>query len=225
MGGVQSAGEMNSTELIEAFRRDVGDEIEPPLWSDDELLLYAGQAQVDFVRETGGVLDASSELTQLRVLAGEAWSPVDRRVLRIHSARHDNGEPVSILNGYDFSRPLHRLGEQRGRVVSMITDLEPNKVRWYPIPFADETIRLHIQRLPLSTISAEEQEIDDVDEIHHWHLVDGMKVHAYLKSDAETYAPDLSRAARQNFLAYCAQVRAELARRQHKPRLIQYGGL
>ena len=89
----------------------------------------------------------------------------------------------------------------------------------------DDFIDLQIYRLPLNVIDGPNQEIEDIEEDHHIHLIDWMKHLAYKKQDADTYNPQASALGAQDFEKYCAMVKAERARYMYKVGTVGYGGL
>ena len=226
---------MNSGELIEAWRTDVLDDIEPYLWSDVEAIRYADAAYRRFVRLTGGIHDFTSPLTQVNVVAGEAVADVSPLILRFDSAkRASDGREVVITNWTD--RNLMRRDDYGtstfifnddapGEVRYMVIGSQTGKVKWVNIPVVDDVVQLQVYRLPLTHVVDTTHLLDEVDEDHHIHLLDWMKHLAYLKRDAETYNKRASDDHRDAFLAYCAGAKAELDRYRSKVRVVQYGGL
>lgn len=225
---------MNSSDLIDAWRSEVFDQVKPYLWSDTEALRYAREAHRMFVRKTGGVADITSEAATVDIVAGEAFSDLHPSILRIMSAtRQSDGGEISILNStdlpvagddYGVSSAL-RMTTQQGRVHSAVIGLQKGKIRWLNVPDANDAATLHIYRTPLNLISDFDQEITDVDEDHHNALINWMKHLCYLKKDAETFSQKESDEAGAHFEAYCALVKAEWERYKHKTRTVAYGGL
>lgn len=226
---------MDSTGLYDAFRTDVVDTARPYAWSEDEVWRYAADAQRMFIRQTGGVADATSLATAIDVTTGEAWSDLHPSILRIMSmTRRSDGRLLKILNNTDLEMPsssdygqslVARLDMRAGPVHSAVIGLERNKVRWLQIPEADDTVDAYIYRLPLKVISGPDQEITDIPEEHHLHLLDWMKALAYRKQDLDTFDPNKAADCESRFLAYCLVVKAEWSRYMHKTRVVTYGGL
>ena len=227
---------MDSTELYEHFRGDVFDLQAPYLWSDDEVRRYGADAHRMFVRLIGGIADITSSVCEVPVTAGETCVPIDPRVLKIERAYLlSSKHPVRIVNHTDLlateedrdygllSRSLD--DPQPGTPRHLIIGAQENTGLLAVIPQVDDTIKLFVRRLPLSVITDEEQEIVEVAEEHHIHLVAWMKSLAYRKKDVETYSPEESRKYENEFRAYCAQVKAEQERKKHKTRAVQYGGI
>lgn len=229
---------MNSTELLTEFRNSVFDLAEPQMWSQEEILGYMDDAQKMFCRFTGGLADSSTpEITRITAKANEEFVSYDPRILKLRSVvRVSDGKNIPIVNYED-----HQFGEawdddygrvssssvlttQTGDIRQVITGLDANKLRVVYIPEVDTPLRLIVMRLPLREVCQLKQTLE-VDEQHHRHLILWMKHLAYAKQDAETFDKTASESGKADFEAYCRMVREERERREHKPRLIAYGGL
>lgn len=226
---------MDSSTLIERFRSDVADQARPFLWTDDEVVGYANDAYRMFARFTGGIADFTSSATQAFIVAGDPVGALDPSILRIMSAtRLSDGGTIKILNNTDLpqsgrvdygSGSALRLDNTVGAVNYMIIGMQPNTARWVHVPAADDTAQLVIYRMPLKRITGFDQELSEVDEDHHLHLLKWMKHLAYGKQDADTYDRTKSDEQESAFRVYCAQVVEENDRRKHKARVVSYGGL
>lgn len=226
---------MNSTELVRFFRLDVTDTIKPYLWSDDEALAYASDAYSMFHRLTGGIADFTSPATRVVAREGVATAMLSDKILRVmHAWRESDMRELNIINSTDLGRNFTsdygvcspaRLTDDSGPLTAMIIGMERGKVRWLKVPAADQVVRMHVYRLPLKPIDRFDQDLEELDEIHHIHLLKWMKSLAYRKEDAETL--DVGAADKNEILFrnYCAEVKAEIERRDHKTRVVGYGGI
>ena len=221
--------------MLTAFRQEVVDIAEPQLWGDDELLRYLNAAVFEFVRRTGGIADVSSPATQVPVLTGISDTPLHPAILRIMRARRrSDGRLLRIVNLTDVGASteddygqmvgLYRV-PRPGPVTHMMIGEERNKASWLCLPDEDDIVDLSIYRLPLQAIRGLDQELTDVEEMHHLHLFDHMKYLAYRKQDIETLNPQESQRGYEGFERYCQQVTAEWERYKHKNRVVRYGGL
>ncbi len=226
---------MNSTELVEAWRANVVDTAKPYLWSDEEVLRFAADAYRMFVRLTGGIPDFLSDATVVDIVAGEPVADLHPSVLRVMSAtRRSDKQPIEILNATDLNKMRSSdygqikqlvMDTLEGPVRYMIHGMQKGKVRWVQVPLAGDTADLHIYRLPLADITEFEQELSEVEDQHHIHLLDWMDHLAYKKKDADAFDAKASESGRALFEAYCKGVRAEWERYKHKTRVVSYGGL
>lgn len=226
---------MNSTGLVESFRRAVSDTKKPYFWTDDDVLEYAADAQRMFVRLTGGVSDFLSDACVVNIVTDDPLGVLHPSILRIMSAtRRSDSRPIEIINQTDLGKlrssdygrikPL-LLDNKQGEVRYGVIGMQKGYVRWVQVPAFDDMADLHIYRLPLNIISGFDQEIEDVEEEHHLHLIDWMKHLGYKKPDSDAFNPQASDKAEVAFRNYCTQVKSEWERYKHKNREVQYGGL
>lgn len=226
---------MDSTGLLKAFRSDVVDTARPYLWSDEECWRYANDAYRMFVRLTGGVADFLSEACEIAVTTGEPLVDLHPSILRIMDATlRSTNQPVEVINSTDVGKMRSTdygqikqllLDDKAGRIRYLVHGMQRDKARLVQVPEVDDFIDLHIYRTPLDMITGDGQELTDVAEDHHLHLLDWMKHLAYKKQDADTFNPQASLQGKQDFEAYCAFVKAEWERYKHKTRVVSYGGL
>lgn len=226
---------VNAGELIEAWRTDVLDDVEPFLWSRAEALRYAEAAYRRFVRLTGGIHDFTSPLTRVDIVAGQELADVSPLILRFDKAmRESDGREITIANwtdqalmrrdDYGVSSFLYN-DRAPGEVRYMVIGSEVGKVKWVSPPAADDVALLQVYRLPLAHIVDETHTLSEVNEDYHIHLLDWMKHLAYLKRDTETYNKRASDEHRAAFIQSCAEAKAEMDRYRSKVRVVQYGGL
>lgn len=226
---------MDSTALRDFFRSEVRDEVTPYLWSDVEIYSYIDDAQKMFCRLQGGIADATSVVTQLAVPAGTVNVALSPRILKVREAHHaDSGHGVEILNfedlqtrgsgdDYGFRSVGYALDMSTGPVTAMVVGMNANKARLIRIPEQNTVLRLVVYRMPLDIIEDADQLLE-IDEHHHRHLLHWMKHLAHQKQDAETYDRGRSDMFRTEFFAYCDRAKAEQERREHKYRTVGYGG-
>lgn len=220
---------MTVDELVQFFRMDTSDTIEPYLWSDVEVLVYANEARDQFVRTTGGISD---EL-QIPVVKGVATASVDATILNFRYAYITyNNTSLPFVNEGELPSPSYGYGVKRGavtdtragRLIAIEIGNQPDVIRWVPIPMEDDTCVIGVYRLPTAAL-VRSGEITEVQAHHHRHLVDYMKFLAYAKHDAETLQNTKSLAYKQLFDVYCQQCVDERALYRSHPRVIPYGGL
>lgn len=228
---------LTSDQLLAKFREDMVDNGEETLWSDDEIYLYIDAAQKEFCRRTYGISDSTTdEICRLEVGEDTEYISIDPRILAIRGARLTDGTRVELLSyqniegqstfppDYGIVRGL-TLDDRTGPVVkALVTDMEQDKVRLVPISSEDQTILLSVYRLPLYDINATNQ-ILEIHEQHQLYLLYWVKHLALLKQDAETFDKNKSAEMRDAFLAYCDQAKRDRERREHKPRVVAYGGI
>lgn len=229
---------MNVEGLYDLFREDVQDVAQPFLWSDKLVFLYMDSAYKTFVRLIGGIADFTSSECFVDITAGEATSPVSKRILKFkHAYRVSDGSEVKVVNQTDLTfardndygtiRPIY-LDSTLGPVRYMVVGAQRGIVRWIQVPEADDQIQLHVDRLPLVSISEETDSAFDFNEVGEEHVQYfslWMQHRAYLKTDADTYDPKRSADCKKQFEEYCAFAKAEADRYKTKVRSVAYGGL
>lgn len=219
---------MNSQELLRLFRSDVSDEAAPPLWSDVDIYSYIDDAQKQFCRLTGGIPDASTaEVTEVVAIVAAPTVELHESILKIRAAyRTSDGREVEIVNYEDMPAKGLRFDGSDGPVRRLVIGMDENVARWLPIPDAQETVQLVVDRLPLCEVTASKapQKLE-VSHKHHHGLMHWMKARAYGKQDAETYNKVKSVEFEAKFRQYCADAKQEKDRKKHKTRVVQYGGL
>lgn len=226
---------MTPSELYDRFRSDVVDVAKPYLWTEEEVWGYENAAYRMFVRLTGGIADFTSEACTLDMAVGERIVDLHPSILHIDDAyRVSDGGKISIINlndpqvglRDDYGRYRRQMNlNTQGRVDMLVIGRQKHKGEWINTPAEVDQCALTIYRLPLANIVDSSTEFDDVDEDHHLHLLDWMKHLAYAKQDAETFDKARSEECAAKFEAYCAQVKREWSRYQHKTRIVSYGGI
>ena len=226
---------MESHDLLCAFRDDAVDDVAPYLWSDKEVYRYINDAYFMFIRLTGGIADGSSAVTSLTATATVATTPIDKSIMRIRTATNitDRNRPLKIINvqdedtmtGDDYGIIQGYGTDTEGPIRYMIIGEEENYVRWVGIPTVNTTIRLVVERLPMTVIERSRQRFTDLREEHHYHLLKWVRHLAYRKQDADSFNLVKSDQERDDFVAYCDMARKEKDTRKHKVRITSYGGI
>lgn len=226
---------MTSDELHDLFRKDVVDTARPYLWSDEEVYAYMNDAYYMFVRLTGGIPDYLSDICQLTATTGERNGEISQKIMLVRTATlEDTGDEVKVINAQDVSTLsdvdygiLRHLNSSNtiGKVRYIVIGMQPGLVQWVGIPDRDYSVRLLVERLPLVDITDGGQELIDVPNHHHIHLLKWMRSLAYNKQDAETFNKVKAAEDAAAFTGYCDFVRREKDRAKHKVRVVRYGGI
>lgn len=218
---------MNSTELLDLYRREVVDQAQPYLWPDEEVYGYEDDAQKMWCRLTDGISDATTTaVTTLPVVPADDWLDTHPSILKLRAVvRGDTGRSVEVLNQEDMPDRGMFFDGTTGAVRALIVGMEAHKVRVWPVSNETVDLKLTVFRLPLVDINEDGDQEFEIDAEHHRHLLLWMKHLGYSKQDADTYDKTKADDFEQRFLAYCAKVKEEERRKRHKSRLIRYGGL
>lgn len=215
---------MTSGDLLNLFRLEMSDQVEPYLWSTAEVYGYIDDAQKMFCRKTDGLSDATTAaVTQLPIALGASYVNTHKSILKLRGAtRADNGATVEIINYEDLAACGWRYDGRTGPVKVLVIGEETNKARVYPVPNEAVTLKLLVFRMPLNTIEYDDD--FEIGEEHHRHLLNWVKCLAYLKQDSETFDKNKASEFENKFLGYCTEAKAEMRRKAHKHRTVAYGG-
>lgn len=213
---------MNTTELLDVFREEVSDQELPYLWSDSLIYRYIDDAQKWFCRLTYGIED--SRTFKITTSVDVEWYKIDTRILKLRDVVNLTtlGKPISLIAVEKMADNNLRFDGTKGSVKVLITGLEKNYLRTYPIPNVSEVLELRTFRLPNTVEAGDDFEID---EQHHLPLLDWVKHRAYNVHDAETYDAKKAEKFGGKFEAYCAAAKVEQSRVRRPVSTVTYGGL
>lgn len=214
---------MDSSSLLRTFRLQMMDNVGPHyLWTDEDVFDYADQAQKLLCREVRGIADAvTPEVCRVAISAGQAFSPLDPRVLEVRTA--------TLVSQ---RRPLRPIGtneldtyrsEQTGIPSGFVVGLSDGFVRWDCVPVVSDVAELAVYRLPLRPITDEGQALEIGDE-HKYALLAAMAHFAYLKPDPDAYDRGRSDAAFAQFMTYAAKARRDINKIRSSRKTVAFGG-
>ena len=188
---------MNLRALIDLFRQEVDDLVEPYLWSDDEAFDYANDAQQEACRRARLLVDSSTTaICQIAVTtAGLGLLTLDPRVIFVRRARFAASLPLKRMNMQDMEAYDPYWQDTAASTPTVfIPDFETGKLQLWPKPSAAGTLLLTVVREPLADMDSD----DDTPEIAaRWHrsLRHWMVYRAYSKQDSEGADPKKAAAA------------------------------
>lgn len=178
---------MTLRELLEITRNELDDVEGKYLWSDEELIEYAVDAENEAARRARLLIDSSTAaVRQIAVVAGTALYDLDERVIFIRRAKLASEElPLRRAQMTDLDQYLPNWEADTDTPTHFVSDYETGKVRLYPIPTANGTLNMTVVRLPLNDMNS----LDDTPEInarYHRSLRYWLMYRAYSKQDTET---------------------------------------
>lgn len=180
---------MTLKELIARFRTDIDDVASPPLWSDDYVVACLNEAEQEACRRSELLLDSSTpEIVSVTAVSGEAFISIDPRILVIKRVRQAASNPVAIVSAsYLDGNPTWE-AETGPYIRALISDLETDKLRAYPIPTADLALTFTVQRLPLEDLSRSALTGEpEIRAQHHLKLVYWALYRAYAVDDTDVH--------------------------------------
>lgn len=127
---------MNTTDLVDQYRSEMGDTEKPYLWSDQLIYGYAGDAQKQFCRWTNGISDARTPaVTKLAILPGTQWYETHPSILKVRTVqRTDTGRDVALVNAERMSQFGVQFDGRTGPLKYLVMGLEAHALRAWPIP-------------------------------------------------------------------------------------------
>lgn len=218
---------MTSDELLDLFRVEVTDTVQPYLWSDEFIYSAIDDAQIQFCRRTDGIADSStSAVCDIPVVAGTDTYAQHAALKTIRAARRgDTGRSVEVLNYDDLPSRGWFFDGRPGVVRALVLGMDESTLRVWPMPNETVTIKLFVYRLPLTPITDIGGQQFEIHPRHHRHLLAWVKHLAYSVPDVETYDPKKAADFEAVFERYCFQTAREQERLRHKTRTVAYGGL
>ena len=177
---------MTLGELIVLVRDELDDAKAPYLWSDQELVEFAADAENEAARRARLLTDSTTPaICTINVVANVAEYSLDSRVLFIKRATLDS-EKIHRASYRDLDEHLTKWAVDTGVVTHFITDLNTDKIRLYPIPKVTGTINLTVVRLPLTELNATDDKIEI--KLHYQRALRHWCIYrAYLKQDSEAF--------------------------------------
>ena len=218
---------MNSTELIDLYRKEMRDTEEPYLVDDASLYSYLDDAQKWFCRLTEGIEDSRTpEVTRLAVVPSTEWYPTSKLILKIREAhRIDTGLPIEILNAEKASQLGIFFDGRQGPIRYLVTGLDKNYLRAWPVPNETVDIELRVFRYPSAPITDSGDQELEIDDQHHRHLLLWVKHLAYDNHDVEMFDKRKSDEYKAKFEAYCFKAMKEQERARRAVGTVIYGGI
>jgi len=195
---------LETSDIINLIRLELDDPELPgsgdssdSLWSNEELYHYLDEAQREFARETLCLPDFTY-FNSVAVTADDPWVAIDDRIVELRKVYlNSTGLPIEVITLQEFEHGSADSSDYGSRVLNgdwqtskgppryIITDMEADKGRLYPIPTANDALTLSVYREPLEEV---ESGVDlEISPRFRRSLVQKACAMAYAKDDAETY--------------------------------------
>ena len=213
---------MTTTELLAVFRAEVYDTVAPYLWADSLIYTYIDDAQKQFCRETYGIEDARSFKLTILGDSTTQWYAIDPLILKLRDAIDPaTGSDVPFIAVEKMRQNNMKFDGTKGPLKALVTGLEKNYVRTYPIPNVASVVELRTFRLPADVAAGDDFEIDPQ---HHLPLLMWVKHKAYAVQDADARDDKKSQEFETKFKNYCAAAKVEQSRLRRPVSAVAYGG-
>lgn len=196
-------------DLIQAFREDEFDAVEPYLWPDVQLVRFANEALVAFAEQTKSIVDDSSAAAVIEYAA-------DQQVLALHPSVIDVVEAYAGTRQLKVAAPgVVRRSElpAGGLPELLVLGSSAGQMKLYPAPQEAGTLELLVIRRPLAEV-ASNGAIPDVPTSDRRHLLSFMKGRSYSVQDVETYDPVKSAQLHAEFERACQGIYESALRRR-----------
>jgi hypothetical protein len=218
---------MDAAELLNLYRQEMRDTETPYLIGDEEVYSYLDDAQKMFCRLTEGIEDSRTpDICRISVVAGQEWYPTSKLIRKIRGIyRTDTGREVPLVNSEMAYKQDIRFDGRVGPVRCLVTGLDKNALRAWPVPSEDATLEMRVFRLPLRRICDCGNQALEIDEQHHRHLLLWVKHLAYDNHDTEMFSKRKSDEYKAKFDAYCFQAMKEQERSRRSVGVTIYGGI
>jgi len=220
-------------DMISKFRREMEDTVEPYLWSEDDIVDYLDQAQDEFCEK----VDALTSIVEITYSATDEYVDLPNYVTRVRYAELVDGTRVALFNAEewredrglsdDYGVSIHQSSWQTDtneKVSAVITDLETDKLRLYPIPTADSSLKVHVYRRPVELL-ADAGEFEVKDKAQQRCILLKARALAYEKHDAETYNPRMAAEYEQRFEVRTSELASASSRSKRRARSVRYPGM
>ena len=220
-------------DLIDQFRTQMDDNVEPYLWEEDRIVEWIDEAQKIFAEKTH-IFKGSESISVLAVDGGDFAMPAyvaeTRRAILASSAQPlivGNFNAIDRASVYsDYGIDLYGDWESlTGTPRLLVLDEKHGYGRLVPKPPADDTIKIHYYRYPLKDITQSSSKLELTDTRHQRLLVVYARAMAYGDHDADVYDPRAEAAKMDEFHTKVDNITAQISRQTRRAGVVKYGGL
>jgi hypothetical protein len=192
---------MNLGDMINEYRTEADDFVEPPMCSDNEIRTWVNQGCKEAARRKHIIVDSSTDsCCKINVVAGTAEYKLDSKVIFVDRVRVLEVDGLVLrpvkMELMDVQRPGWEsdVGEPMWYVVGLNT----HKIRLYPIPDKNYTLNLTVKRLPLVDLELPSDEPEFPEE-YHQAIVQWVLFRAFSKKDVEIFDAERAAEAKRSF--------------------------
>lgn len=197
---------MNLEQLIEQFRIDADDLVQPYLWPDDWVAPWLTEAVSEAAVRGRLIYEAADPaICEIAVTAGVATYPLHKSLyelahLRFKPTGSTQSEPVHLKAREELDR-IRPGWRDRTSTQPCFAIQDDTRITLVDRPSVAGTLYVEGYRVPLRAL-ANDNDKPEINEAHHIHLVQWALHRAFSKPDADTRDPGRAAAAEAKFTAY-----------------------
>ena len=229
---------MSPREVIALFRSTVDDLASDDengdtdyLWSDIEVLVYLNIAYRAFCRDTAYLIDSSTADICTKAFSADdttiALSPLVIDVRDAYLVGYGQLDLLKLASlakntcySSDYGVFVAKAWQERTatRPSGLVTDMDIDTARLYPIPSTGGTVQMTVVRYPVADVTTADLDTTDFFEVtepeYQMAFVQRMAAEAYLKNDTATYDPQAAERALAVFNQKTEDARVSLKQRR-----------
>lgn len=196
---------MNLEQLIQQFRVDADDLVQPYLWPDEWVAPWLTEAVNEAAVRGRLIYEAADPaICEIAVTAGTATYPLHASLyelvsLRFKVAGSDRSEPVHLKAREELDRIRPGWRDETGTPRYAVQD--DTRITLVPRPEVAGTLHIEGYRVPLKALENDTDK-PEIHEAHHRHLVHWALHRAFTKPDSETIDPTRAATAEAAFTRY-----------------------
>lgn len=200
-------------------------------WTNEELTRYINAAERETAVRTHSLIESElSSVCKINVVAGTSTYKLHPKILMIENVQLDLGRyPLTEISWRDAQGMKPDWQTYEATPSDYMRDWQKGKIRIYPTPLVDDTLRLMTYRLPMSDMTMDNWESDDPEIDEQWQdkMLSWAMHMAYQKDEPNTLDPD-------KVMFYLQKYESEIGpqvnlyaieRRKQKNRQTGYGGI
>jgi hypothetical protein len=178
---------VNLRDLIDSYREEAADNGRPPFVSDQSLIRFANEAQREACRRGRMLVDSTSAVCTVGIVAGEPLVELDQSIIYVRRARlSSNGTVLRPASIGEMDEWGGRWDSSTGQPIIFLQDFQTGYLRLYPIPTNNDDLLLTVSRMPLSDMSDDSDEPEVRAEVHPA-IVQWMLYRAYSRQDSDMF--------------------------------------
>ena len=179
------------SDILAAYRVTAHDNAVPPACADSDVYYWTNEAEEEAAIRASLIFDKTSAICTINVIAGTTIYALDPSIISIsHAALTNAGTwpyqlAITDIETMDELDPLWRNITRRPTGIIM----HDSTIEINGIPDANYTIQLEVFKMPVTKVSKDSPQINQV---HHRHLLDWVLYRAYSKRDIDFYNPEIA---------------------------------